>query len=94
MGYIGNLYTPLWSHLTFPVEHPQGSGLQVSQYSPAQYAQPPPQQPFRGNGQHPQGQLPANVERTRSLNKDGRTSPHVPGTSQKPPHEADIKPVP
>jgi hypothetical protein len=21
MGYIGNLYTPLWSHLTFPVEH-------------------------------------------------------------------------
>ncbi|KFX87301.1 hypothetical protein V490_08361 [Pseudogymnoascus sp. VKM F-3557] len=40
-------------------QYPQGSGLQVSQYSPAQYAQPPPQQPFRGNGQHPQGQLPA-----------------------------------
>ena len=39
--------------------YPPGSGLQVSQYSPAQYAQPPPQQPFRGNGQHQQGQLPA-----------------------------------
>ncbi|KFZ24894.1 hypothetical protein V502_00627 [Pseudogymnoascus sp. VKM F-4520 (FW-2644)] len=47
--------------------YPPGSGLQVSQYSPAQYAQPPPQQPFRGNGQHQQGQLPAQWNQYQQL---------------------------
>ncbi|KFY15521.1 hypothetical protein V492_01936 [Pseudogymnoascus sp. VKM F-4246] len=47
--------------------YPPGSGLQVSQYSPAQYGQPPPQQPFRGNGQHPQGQLPAQWNQYQQL---------------------------
>ncbi|KFY68274.1 hypothetical protein V496_01194 [Pseudogymnoascus sp. VKM F-4515 (FW-2607)] len=48
-------------------QYPPGSGLQVSQYSPAQYAQPPPQQPFRGNGQHQQGQLPAQWNQYQQL---------------------------
>ncbi|OBT43831.1 hypothetical protein VE00_05389 [Pseudogymnoascus sp. WSF 3629] len=47
--------------------YPPGPGLQVSQNSPAQYAQPPPQQPFRGNGQHPQGQLPAQWNQYQQL---------------------------
>ncbi|KFY77175.1 hypothetical protein V499_03380 [Pseudogymnoascus sp. VKM F-103] len=47
--------------------YPPGPGLQVSQYSPAQYAQPPPQQPFRSNGQHPQGQLPAQWNQYQQL---------------------------
>ncbi|OBT58380.1 hypothetical protein VE04_01437 [Pseudogymnoascus sp. 24MN13] len=47
--------------------YPPGPGLQVSQYSPAQYAQPPPPQPFRSNGQHPQGQLPAQWNQYQQL---------------------------